>query len=194
MNKKLVGSAVVGAAILAIVVAQFWSSGSDAPAAARKPSEPVPAPTTTTLPTQGLLETYDFPAQPGSETGGFSIEIPVPATWAATHDKDRASYRHGDLLLETDRVPITQEDPVRGLRAIAHGHGGTVVAHPPVMEDYDTAEWDYTYERDGAVRQVTVIGIGVGDTLITIRFEAPPAEFENNRGVLDSALHVSGAG
>jgi hypothetical protein len=190
MNKKLVGSAVVGAAILAIVVAQFWSSGSDAPAAARKPSETVPTPTTTA---SGLLETYDFPAEPGSETGGFSIEVPVPATWAATHDKDRASYRHGDLLLETDRVPITQEDPVSGLRAIARGHGGTVVAHPPLM-DYDAAEWDYTYERDGAVRRVTVVGLGVGDTLITIRFEAPPAEFENNRSVLDSALRISGAG
>jgi hypothetical protein len=190
MNKKLVGSVVVGAAVLAIVVAQFWG-GREAPAAAPKPSETVPAPTTTTLPTQGLLETYDFPAQPGSETGGFSIEIPVPATWAATHDKDRASYRHGDLLLETDRVPITQEDPVSGLRAVAHG--GTVVAHPPVS-DYDAAEWDYTYERDGAGRQVTVVGLGVGETLITIRFEAPPAEFENNRGVLDSALQVSGAG
>ncbi|MDQ7806043.1 hypothetical protein Q5425_20065 [Amycolatopsis sp. A133] len=191
MHKKLVGSAVVGAAVLAVVVAQFAGGTDAAPAAA--PSSAVPAPTTTTLPTQGLLETYDFPAQPGSETGGFTVEIPVPVTWAATHDKDRASYRHGDLLLETDRVPITQEDPVSGLRALARGQGGTVVEHAPVTE-YDAAEWDYTYQRDGAARRVTVIGLGVEDTLVTIRFEGPPAEFEQNRGVLDAALRVTGAG
>ena len=196
MNKKLVGTAVVGAAVLAIVAAQFLSGTDAAPASAPTPSGQVPAPaTTTTLPTQGQLEIYDFPAQPGSETGGFTVEIPVPVTWAATHDGDRASYRHGDLLLETDRVHLEQEDPVSGLRAAAKaaGHGGAVAGHAQIAR-YDAAEWDYTYPRDGSPRQASVVGIGVGDQLITIRFEAPPAEFERNRGVLDAALRVSGAG
>lgn len=186
MNKKLVGSAVVGAAVLAIVAAQFWR-GEDAPAAAPPP----PAPTATTLPYQETKEIYQFPDAANGR--GWALEIPVPTTWAASHDKDRATYRSGELVLETDRVPITQEDALSGLQAVARGHGGTVVEHAQVA-DYDAAEWDYTYERDGAVRQVAVVGLGVGDSLVTIRFEAPPAEFERNRGTLDAALRVSGAG
>ncbi|ADJ50177.1 hypothetical protein AMES_8352 [Amycolatopsis mediterranei S699] len=193
MNKKLVGSAVVGAAVLAVVVALLLGGGDGAPKAAPPPPSLVPA--STPPPTPQAEENYDFPAEAGSESGGFSVTIPVPATWAATHDKDRASYRHGDLLLETDRVHLEQEDPVSGLRAVAKaaGHGGTVTEHAPIF-DYDAAEWDYTYPRDGSPRRVSVVGLGVGDTLITIRFEAPPAEFESNRGVLDAALQVGGAG
>ncbi|WP_410595201.1 hypothetical protein [Amycolatopsis sp. lyj-23] len=193
MNKKLVGSAVVGAAVLAIVVALFAGGGDDTPAAAPAPS--APAPTVTTPPVQSTERIYDFPAEAGRGTGGFDVRIPVPAGWAVTEDKERASYRHGDLLLETDRLPLEQEDPVSGLRAVAEaaGHGGSVVAHPAVA-DYDAAEWDYTETRDGSPRRVTVIGLGVGDRLITIRFAAPPAEFDRNRGVLDAALNVTGAG
>ncbi|WP_410589060.1 hypothetical protein [Amycolatopsis sp. lyj-23] len=65
--------------------------------------------------------------------------------------------------------------------AKAAGHGGSVVGHPAVV-DYD-AEWDYTETRDGSPRRVTVIGLGVGDRLITIRFAAPLAESDRNRGV-----------
>ncbi|OXM65054.1 hypothetical protein [Amycolatopsis vastitatis] len=195
MNKKLVGSAVVGAAVLAVVVAQLLGGGDDAPKAAPPPPPPSPVLASTTPPPPQAEENYDFPAEPGSESGGFSITVPVPATWAATHDKDRASYRHGDLLLETDRVPLAQEDPVRGLRATAKaaGHGGTVAEHAQIS-GYDAAEWDYTDPRGGSPRRVSVVGLGVGDTLITIRFEAPTAEFERNRGVLDAALQVGGAG
>ncbi|MBE8523215.1 hypothetical protein ILP97_37980 [Amycolatopsis sp. H6(2020)] len=195
MNKKLVGSAVVGAAVLAVVVAQFVGGGDEAPAAAPPSPPPTTMPTATTLPYQETRQIYDFPAEVGRGTGGFDVEIPVPTGWAVTEDKDRASYRHGDLLLETDRLPLEQEDPVSGLRAVAKagGHGGSVVGHAPVA-DYDAAEWDYTDTRDGSPRRVTVVGLGVGDRLITIRFEAPPAEFERNRGVLDAALRVTGAG
>jgi len=190
MNKKLVGSVVVGAAVLAIVAAQFLSGGDEAPAAAPPPTT---VPTATTLPSRGAFVAYQFPGV--ADGRGWSMQIPVPVDWAATHDKDRESYRHGDLLLETDRTPLEQEDPVSGLRAVAKaaGHGGSVVEHAPVA-DYDAAEWDYTGTRDGSPRRVTVIGLGVGDSLVTIRFEAPPAEFERNRGVLDAALHVTGAG
>jgi hypothetical protein len=193
MNKKLVGSAVVGAAVLAIVVAQFVGGGEEAPAAAPPPSPSMPA--TTTLPYRETKQIYDFPAEAGRGTGGFDIEIPVPTGWAVTEDKDRASYRHGDLLLETDRVHLEQEDPVSGLRAVAKasGHGGTVTEHAQIL-DYDAAEWDYTDPHGGNPRRVSVVGLGVGDTLITIRFEAPPAEFERNRGILDAALQVGGAG
>lgn len=194
MNKKLVGSAAVGAVALGIVAAQFWGGGDEAPAAAPPPPPP-PAPTTTTLPYQETKQIYDFPAEAGRGTGGFDVEIPVPTGWAVTEDKDHASYRHGDLLLETDRVPLEQEDPVSGLRAVAKaaGHGGTVAEHAQIA-GYDAAEWDYTDPHGGDPRRVSVVGLGVGDTLITIRFEAPPAEFEPNRGVLDSALQVGGAG
>jgi hypothetical protein len=176
MNKKLVGSAVVGAAILAIVVAQFWRGG-DAPAA---------APPTSPSITQGALEVYRLADGPGS-----AIEIPVPSSWTVSRDKERASYRQGDLLLETDRVPITQEDALSGLQALAGRQGGTVVEHSPIA-DRDAAEWDFTYERDGALRRVTVVGLGAGDALVTVRFEAPVAEFERNRGALDEALKIRG--
>ncbi|MET8852095.1 hypothetical protein [Amycolatopsis sp. NPDC004625] len=193
MNKKLVGTAVVGVAVAAIVAAQFFGGDAGTPAAAPPPT--TPAPTTTTLPYQETKQIYDFPAEGGRGTGGFDIEIPVPTGWAVTEEKDRASYRHGDLLLETDRVPLEQEDPVSGLRAVAKaaGHGGTVTEHAQIFYR-DAAEWDYTDPNGGNPRRAAVVGLGVGDTLITIRFEAPPAEFERNRGVLDAALQVGGAG
>jgi hypothetical protein len=179
MNKKLVGSAVVGAAVLAIVVVQFVGGGEEAPAAAPPP----PAPAIT----KGTLETYRLADATGP---GSAIEIPVPSSWAVSRDKERASFRQGELLLETDRVPITQEDPVRGLRALA-GSQGTVAEHAPIA-DRDAAEWDFTYDRGGVSRRVTVVGLGAGDALVTVRFEAPVAEFERNRGVLDEALKIRG--
>ncbi|WIY05321.1 hypothetical protein QRX60_16285 [Amycolatopsis mongoliensis] len=179
MNKKLVGSAVIGAAVLAIVAAQFWR-GEDAPAAAPPP----PAPTTT----RGSLEVYRLADADGP---GSAIEIPVPSSWAVTRDKEHASFRHGDLLLETDRVPITQEDALSGLQAVAGRQGGTVVEHAQIAER-DAAEWDFTYERDGVPRRVTVVGLGAGDALVTIRFEAPAADFERDRSVLDEALKIRG--
>ncbi|GAB3135310.1 hypothetical protein [Amycolatopsis sp. NPDC004378] len=186
MNKKLVGSAVVGAAVLAIVAAQLLSGGEDAPAA---------APTTTTLPYQQTKEIYDFPAEPGSETGGWDFEIPVPTGWAVAHDKDRATYRSGELVLETDRVPITQEDTLSALQAIANAspHPGTVAKHADVGYR-EAAEWDYTYVRDGVVRQANLVGVGAGDVLITIRYEAPQPDFLGHLNVLAEALEVSSAG
>jgi hypothetical protein len=178
MNKKLVGSAVVVAALVAIVVALLWP-GEDAPAAAPPPS---PSPSVT----QGTLEVYRLADADGP---GSAIEIPVPS-WAVSRDKERASYRQGDLLLETDRVPITQEDALGGLQAVAGGQGGTVVEHAPIA-DRDAAEWDFTYERDGVPRRVTVVGLGAGDALVTIRFDAPAADFERDRGVFDDALKIS---
>jgi hypothetical protein len=178
MNKKLVGSAVVGAAVVAIVVAQFWR-GEEAPAAAPPPPSPLSI-------TQGALEVYRLADDPGS-----AIEIPVPSTWAVTRDKEHASFRQGDVLLETDRVPITQEDALSGLQAVAGRQGGTVVEHAPIA-DRDAAEWDFTYERDGVPRRVTVVGLGAGDALVTIRFEAPAADFERDRSVLDEALKIRG--
>lgn len=181
MNKKLVGTAVIGAAVLAVVAAQFLSGGDDTPAAAPSSAGLAPAITPSTL------EIYRLPDASGP---GSAIEIPVPS-WAVSRDKERASYRQGELLLETDRVPITQEDALGGLRAVAGGQGGTVVAHAPIA-DRDAAEWDYTYERGGEPRRVTVVGLGAGDALVTVRFEAPVAEFERNRGVLDEALKIRG--
>jgi hypothetical protein len=178
MNKKLVGTAVVGAAVVAIVVAQFWR-GEEAPAAAPPPPSPLSI-------TQGALEVYRLADDPGS-----AIEIPVPSTWAVTRDKEHASFRQGDVLLETDRVPITQEDALSGLQAVAGRQGGTVVEHAPIA-DRDAAEWDFTYERDGVPRRVTVVGLGAGDALVTIRFEAPAADFERDRSVLDEALKIRG--
>jgi hypothetical protein len=178
MNKKLVGSAVIGAAVLAIVAAQFLGGSDAAPAAA-------PPPTTPGI-IQGKLETYQLPDAAGP---GSAIEIPVPSSWAVSRDKERASYRQGELLLETDRVPITQEDALGGLRAVAGGQSGTVVEHAPIA-DRDAAEWDYTYERGGVPRRVAVVGVGAGDALVTIRFEAPAAEFERDRGVFDEALKL----
>ncbi|WP_103355321.1 hypothetical protein [Amycolatopsis sp. CA-128772] len=187
MNKKLVGTAVVGVAVAAIVAAQFLGGGDRAPAAAPPPPPP-PSPTPMPSIQQGQLQVYQSPDASGP---GSAIEIPVPGDWAATHEKDRASYRHGDLLLETDRVPITQEDPVSGLRAVAGGPGGTVVEHAPIA-GHDAAEWNYTYARDGVPRRVTVVGLGAGDALVTVRFDAPAAEFERDRGVLDEALRIKG--
>jgi hypothetical protein len=178
MNKKLVGSAVVVAALVAVAVALLWP-GEDAPAAAPPPS---PSPSVT----QGTLEVYRLADADGP---GSAIEIPVPS-WAVSRDKERASYRQGDLLLETDRVPITQEDALGGLQAVAGGQGGTVVEHAPIA-DRDAAEWNFTYERDGVPRRVTVVGLGAGDALVTIRFDAPAADFERDRGVFDDALKIS---
>jgi len=189
MNKKLVGAAVAGAAVVAVVVVLVASSGGE-PAAA-----PPPASTAAAPPAQQAKETYGSPAQPGSETGGFGIEIPVPAGWAVTHDKDHASYRQGDLLLETDRVPIAQEDALSGLQAIAKAspNPGTVTKHDDVGGN-DAAEWDFTFVRDGVVRQVEVVGVGFGDALITIRYEAPQPTFPAHLNVLTDALEVSSAG
>jgi hypothetical protein len=188
VEKKLVGAAVAGAAVLAVVVI-LLSGGGGEPAAAP------PSSGTGAQPVRQAKEIYDFPAEPGSETGGFDFEIPVPAGWAVTHDKDRASYRQGDLLLETDRVPITQEDAVSGLQAIAKAspNPGTVTKHADVGGD-EAAEWDYTYIRDGVVRQVNVVGVGIGEVLITIRYEAPQPTFPAHLNVLADALEVSSAG
>ncbi|MFI5584243.1 hypothetical protein ACIA5G_04360 [Amycolatopsis sp. NPDC051758] len=196
MNKKLVGSAVIGAAVLAIVVAQFWR-GEEAPAAAPPPPS-TSMPTTTTVPLKGEFVAYQFPDAAGGR--GWSLQIPVPAGWAATDDKDRATYRRGDVVLEIDRVPLDQEDPMSGLVALDKksatfpGHSpGTVSPHDPVG-GYDAAKWEFRYERDGVTRQVREIGIGVGEALVTIRYDAPVAQFTDNVEVLADALQVTGAG
>lgn len=183
MNKKLVGVAVVGAAIVALVAAQFWG-GDEAPAATPPPPPII----------EGKLQTYEFPGVAGGR--GWAIEVPVPADWAVTEDKDHATYRHGELLLETDRVPIEQEDARSGLAAIAaKAHHDPQDVKPVHLETFDdAAEWDYTYLREGIPTRAAVVGLGSGDSLITIRYEAPPAEFDRNRGVLDAAMHVTGAG
>ncbi|MEU7789542.1 hypothetical protein [Amycolatopsis sp. NPDC049159] len=178
MNKKLVGSAVVGAAVLAIVAAQFLSSGPDAAPAAAPPPSPAPSIVS------GGLEVYRLADGPGQ-----AIEIPVPADWAVNRDGERASYRRGELLLETDRVPITQEDALSGLKAVAGRQGGTVAGHAPIA-DFDAAEWNFTYDRDGTPRRVTVVGLGAGEALVTVRFDAPAADFERDRGVFDEALKI----
>ncbi|MDS0133382.1 MULTISPECIES: hypothetical protein [unclassified Amycolatopsis] len=190
MNKKLVGSAVVGVAVLAVVAAQFLGGGDDAPAAAPAPPPSTPA----SAIVQGSLEVYRFPDAAGGR--GWSIEIPVPAGWAVTRENDRASYRSGQLLLETDKVPITQEDALSGLEAVAaKAHQDSSVVKPAQAGDIpDAAEWDYTYLRDGHPERAAVIGVGAGDSLVTIRYEAPPAEFDRNRGVLDAAMKVSAPG
>jgi hypothetical protein len=186
MNKKLVGTAVIGAAVVALVAAQFWG-GDEAPAAAPPPPPPPPM-------IEGKLQTYRFPDVAGGR--GWAIEIPVPADWAVTEDKDRATYRHGELLLETDRVPIEQEDARSGLAAIvAKAHHDPQDVKPVHVEEIDdAAEWDYTYLREGVPTRAAVVGLGAGDSLVTIRFEALPAEFDRNRGVLDAALKVSAPG
>ncbi|WP_290059954.1 hypothetical protein [Amycolatopsis solani] len=191
MNKKLVGSVAVGAAVLAIVAALFLSGGDPAPAAA-----PAPPPTTTAPPVaQQSIEEYFFPEVSGGR--GWAIRIPVPSGWTVRHENDRASYRSGNLLLETDKVPITQEDAPGGLKAVAgKAHQDGSVVKPVAAGDLaDAAEWDYTYLRDGRYpERVTVIGLGAGDSLVTIRYEAPPAEFDAHRGVLDAAMEVSAPG
>ncbi|SED70984.1 hypothetical protein SAMN04489727_9018 [Amycolatopsis tolypomycina] len=188
MNKKLVGSAVIGAAVLAIVAAQFVGGGEDAPAAAP------PSPSSPSI-TEQSMEAYNFPDAAGGR--GWAVLVPVPSGWTVTHENDRSSYRKGNLLLETDKVPIAQEDALSGLKAIAakaHQDGSSV--RPVQAGDIaDAAEWDYTYLRDGRYpERVAVIGIGAGDSLVTIRYEAPPAEFDANRGVLDTAMKVSAPG
>ncbi|MEU4251218.1 hypothetical protein AB0F15_27790 [Amycolatopsis sp. NPDC026612] len=198
MNKKLVGSAVVGAAILAIVAAQFLGGTDAAPAAAPPPSTATP--TATTLPYQETKEIYDFPAEPGSETGGFDVEIPVPTGWAVEHDKDHATYHQGDLVLETDRAPLRQEDPLSGLAALEKsvrlpGYQLSAMTNHPPVADYDAAKWEYRYQGQGGVtRQVREIGLGVGEVLITIRYDAPVPAFTDHVKVLDDALKVTGAG
>ncbi|UOZ08102.1 hypothetical protein [Amycolatopsis sp. WQ 127309] len=177
MNKKLVGAAVVGAAILVVAAALVWGGTDEAPAAAPPPSTPPPSTV------HGALEVY-------RDAPDSAIEIPVPSGWAVTRDHERASFQQGDLLLETDRVPITQEDALSGLQATVGRQGGTVVDHAPIAER-DAAEWDFTYERGGVPRRVTVIGLGAGDALVTIRFDAPAADFERDRSVFDKALKIS---
>ncbi|MEU5264983.1 hypothetical protein [Amycolatopsis sp. NPDC021455] len=188
MNKKLVGTAVVGVAVLAIVAAQVWGGSDAAPAAAPPPPRPSPSII------EGKLQTYQFPDVANGR--GWAIEIPVPADWAVHQERDRATYRHGELLLETDRVPIEQEDARSGLAAIAAKahHDPSDVKPVHVEEIDDAAEWDYTYLREGIPTRAAVVGLGAGDSLVTIRFEAPPAEFDRNRGVLDAALNVSAPG
>ncbi|MFF1612205.1 hypothetical protein ACFVYA_30865, partial [Amycolatopsis sp. NPDC058278] len=152
----------------------------------------------TALPLKGEFVAYQFPDTAGGR--GWSLQIPVPVDWAATHDKDRATYRRGDVVLEVDRVPLEQEDPMSGLVALDKksatlpGHSpGTVGPHDPVG-GYDAAKWEFRYEGDGVARQVREIGIGVGEALVTIRYDAPVAQFTDNVKVLADALRVTGAG
>ncbi|MGK3200897.1 hypothetical protein [Amycolatopsis sp. MEPSY49] len=191
MNKKLVGSAAIGAAVLAIVAAQFLSGGDDAPAAAPPPS---PAPTIQVA----HQEVYRFPDV--ADGRGWNFAIPVPP-WPSDHVGDRATYLDsaGGVVLETDRVPLDQEDPVSGLRALAKanqdpGYRLTSIAeHEPVASS-DAGEWDFTYQKQGATRQVREIGVGTGDVLITIRYDAPQPAFEANLPVLTHALQVQAPG
>ncbi|SFW62063.1 hypothetical protein [Amycolatopsis australiensis] len=194
MNKKLVGSAVVGAAVLAVVAALIVGGG-DAPAAA-------PPPSTTAAPAPGIqpghLEVYRFPESAGGR--GSTVSIPVPP-WASDHVGDHATYTDptGRFALETDRVPLEQEDPLSGLKALAKanhdpGYRLTSFAEHDPVDSYDTAEWDYTYQRQGETRQVREVGLGVGEVLITIRYDAPQAGFAANLPVLTEALKVPDAG
>ncbi|WP_410564291.1 hypothetical protein [Amycolatopsis sp. cmx-4-61] len=197
MNKKLVGTAVVGVAALAIVVAQFASGGEDAPAAAPSPSPSV-TPTPTPRIEVGHLEVYRFPESAGGR--GSAISIPVPA-WPSDHAGDHATYTDptGRFVLETDRVPLEQEDPLSGLKALAKtnrdpGYRLTSFAEHGQIDSYDAAEWDFTYQRQGEPRQVREVGLGVGEVLITIRYDAPQAGFSENLSVLTEALKASDAG
>src|SRR6185369_4658263 len=97
--------------------------------------------------------------------------------------KDRETYRRGDVVLEIDRVPLEQEDPMSGLVALDKKSAtlpdhspGTFSPHDPVG-GYDAAKWEFGYVRDGVTRQVREIGIGVGEALVTIRYDAPVAQF-----------------
>jgi hypothetical protein len=189
MNKKLVGSAVVGAAVLAIVVAQFVGGGDEPPAAAPPPSPYLQV---------GHLEVYTFPESANGR--GSNVSIPVPA-WPSDHVGDHATYTDpsGRFVLETDRVPLAQEDPLSGLKARAKadqppGYRLTAFAEHAPVDSYDTAEWDFTYQRQGETRQVREIGLGAGEVLITIRYDAPQADFPANLAVLTEALTASDAG
>lgn len=197
MNKKLVGSAAVGAVALGIVVIQVLPSGGATP-----PAAPAPATASVTAPpsTQvGHLQVYRSPD--AADGRGWNFEIPVP-DWAVANVDERATRTDptGRLVLETNRIPLTQEDPLSGLRALEHSthhesgyHLTSVAEHAPVGS-CDAAEWDYTYDRAGVARQVSLVAVGIGDTMVTIGFDAPAADFAANRSVLDRALEVSDAG
>lgn len=200
MNKKLVGSAVVGAAVLAVVVAQFAGGGDDAPAAAPAPSAPVPSVPPTPAPSTqvGHQEVYRFPEVANGR--GWDFAIPVPP-WPSDHVGDHATYTDptGRLILETDRVPLTQEDPLSGLKALAKsnydpGYRLTSFGEHEPVGSCDAARWDFTYQRQGVTRQVREIGVGTGEVLITIRYDAPQADFAANLPILTEALQVEDAG
>ncbi|HEY3471132.1 MAG TPA: hypothetical protein VGL47_38770 [Amycolatopsis sp.] len=190
MHKKLVGSAVVGAVVLGVVVVQVLPSGGDTPPPA------APAPTGIQV---GHLQVYRSPD--AADGRGWDFEIPVP-DWPATQDGERATRTDptGRLVLTTDRIPLAQEDPVSGLGALERttghepGYHLTSVAEHAAVGACDAAEWDYTYQRDGVARQVSLVGVGIGDTMVTIAYDAPAADFAANRSVLDRALEVSDAG
>ncbi len=192
MKQRTVGFALVGTVILAIVAA--CGDGAAAPA----PVSTTPTPTATGA---GNRQIYDFPAEPGSETGGWDFEIPVPKDWPVTHDKNKATYTDpsGKLVLETDWKQLDQEDPLSGLKAVAKAssypgyHETRLVEHGAVGGD-DAAQWDFTYLRDGVTRQVSVVGIGVGEVLFTIRYEAPQPDFLAHESVMASALEITSAG
>ncbi len=195
MNKKLVGSAVVGAVALGIVVLQVLPSGGTTP-------PPAPATASVTAPPSmqvGQLQVYRSPDVANGR--GWDFEIPVP-DWAVANVDERATRTDptGRLVLETNRIPLTQEDPLSGLRALEHSthhesgyHLTSVAEHAPVG-GCDAAEWDYTYDSAGIARQVSLVAVGIGDTMVTIGFDAPVADFAANRSVLDRALEVSDAG
>ena len=189
VKKQVVASAVVGAVAVAIVAAQFWPKAEPAP---------TPGPTPTPYVQFAHQEVYTVPAADDGSIRSFAI--PVPA-WPSEHTGEHATYTDptGRLTLQTDRVPLEQEDPLSGLQALAKknqdpGYKLTSLAeHAPVGSN-DAAEWDFTYQRDGVARQVRLVGVGVGEVLITIRFEASQPEFEANQGVLADALRVADPG
>lgn len=194
MNKKLVGTAAVGAAVLAIVAAQFLGGGADpAPAAA-------PPPPSTAAPSIEVehQEVYRFPDVANGR--GWNFAIPVPP-WPSDHVGDHATYSDpaSGVVLETDRVPLTQEDPVSGLRALAKAdqppdYRLTSIAGREPVGSNDAGQWDFTYRKQGATRQVREVGVGTGEVLITIRYDAPQPVFEANLPVLTRALQVADAG
>jgi hypothetical protein len=192
MNRKLVGSAVVGAAALAIVVAQF-AGGEDASKAAPPPTATMP--TATTLPYQQSFEVYRFPPAEGDQ--GWPMQIPVPTGWTETHDANRATYRSGEFVLETDRAPLGQRDPMLALASAEQttrrpGYRLHAVATHPPVGGYPAAKWEYSYQRDGSTRQVREIWIAVRDAMITIRYDAPESQFVEHVKVIDDALKISG--
>ena len=152
-----------------------------------------PAPTTSAQAGSSLV--YDFPAEEGRD--GFSFRIPVPG-WPVKREQDKATYTDpsGKLVLEADRKPIEQEDTLSALQAVAKansnpGYRLTTLATRADVGGDEAAQWDFTYTRDGAPRQATVVGVGIGDVMITIRYDAPTQDFAANRKVLDDALAAS---